>query len=116
MSPSAEKWCCEGVRQYFTSRGERGVFVFAEPPDARSNQPSFWLAVHAADEGDLAVIRQGTHRADLAVMLQTWIPVRFCPWCGRKLARFYRNQWRQLYDPQASEAHGWGTSRDTIPR
>ena len=34
----------------------------------------------------------------IAQTLQTWVPIKYCPWCGVELGRFYRKTWEALYD------------------
>jgi hypothetical protein len=110
MASPTEKWCCEAVRQHFENRGERGVFIYAEPPHPPvTGQPSYWLAVNAIDQVNIPRIPKPADGASLPIMLQTWLPVRFCPWCGRRLVRFYRKHWKQLFDKDVSVQHGWAT-------
>ena len=34
----------------------------------------------------------------IAQTLQTWAPIKYCPWCGVELGRFYRKTWAALHD------------------
>jgi len=68
------------------------------------------MAVHAVSQDDLARLSKPIDEQSIVKMLQTWVPVKYCPWCGRKLSRFYRKLWRRLHDESVSKDHGWGTT------
>ena len=110
MTSPTDKWCCEAIRQHFENRGKRGFFIFAEPPNPPvANEPTFWFVVHAVAQSDFQRIPKPDDGDPLLLMLQTWAPVRYCPWCGQRLARAYGKHWQQLYDRAVSKAHGWTT-------
>ena len=47
-----EKWCCFGLENAFSKREERGIFVFATPPDEGEIKPSFWLGMRSVNKKD----------------------------------------------------------------
>jgi hypothetical protein len=103
-----EKWCCPALQEYFSRRDSRGFVIFAEPPNPPvTTEPTFWFAVQAVDRDDLPRLPKPPDGCSLRIMLQTWGRVFFCPWCGRKLERYYRNRWQQLYDEKISKDHDW---------
>ncbi|MBI1375298.1 MAG: hypothetical protein GC159_21480 [Phycisphaera sp.] len=108
MSDTDLKWCCEGIRYRFECRTERGFFVFAEPPNRISGErPSFWIGVNAIDEAQSQYLPDKIGGESIVYLIKTWLPIRYCPWCGKKLERFYRNRWRQLFDEAVSADHNW---------
>jgi hypothetical protein len=104
---ASERWCCESLRVKFDYRSERGWFIFSEPPAPPiTNQPSFWLCVRSVAATDIEHFEKTTH-SSANVMVVGWQAVRFCPWCGCNLLRFYGNRFQQLYDDAVSREHGW---------
>ena len=47
-----EKWCCFGLEDAFSKREERGIFVFASPPDEGEFIPGFWLGMRSVNKKD----------------------------------------------------------------
>ncbi len=43
----------------------------------------------------------------VSVTLATWKRIQFCPWCGKRLERYYRKCFMQLADEELSIEHGW---------
>jgi hypothetical protein len=83
------------------------MYVFAEPPDPkRGFGPTFWLSMRSVEERHL---EEGLQCAEnVPITLETWLPIQFCPWCGKRLASFYRNSFDLLCDKDISARHQWG--------
>ena len=100
-------WCCDGLREHFDRRYERGIFVFAEPATEDGRRPtSFWLAMRSVRREDMGRLQVWNPPAGLPLTILTWYPIWFCPWCGAYLARHYRDQHELLTDPLVSQEHG----------
>lgn len=103
-------WCCDQLKQHFDQRYDRGLFVFAEPPDPTGLFPaSFWLGMRAIRMADRTRLSELRGPADLPFTVQTWFPLWFCPWCGVRLEEYYRQQLSLLLDPIVSEEHSLGS-------
>jgi hypothetical protein len=93
-------WCCTHFMGHFERRYDRGLFVFAEPPDPAGRfSASFWLAMRCVQMADMSRLPQLHGPSDLPLTIQTWFPMWFCPWCGVQLAEYYGHQLDQLLDP-----------------
>ena len=95
-----EKWCCLGLETAFSERGERTIFVFAEPPSEFTPSPTFWVAMRAVEQEALSQLPALALPPETAFTLSTRKPISFCPWCGKRLARFYRRHFSLLADPK----------------
>ena len=105
----ANGWCCEKLKDQFDRRHERGIFVFAEPPNTERNRSlSFWVGMRIVAAKHLEFMKPSDCPADVAITIQTWYPIWFCPWCGVKLDRYYDREYGLLTDPVISEEHGFG--------
>jgi hypothetical protein len=95
-------WCCDALRENFARRHDRGLFVFAEPPAADGQRAaSFWLAMRSVQQKDLEML----NIPGIPITIQTWYPIRYCPWCGKDLSWHYERQWAMLADPVLSKEH-----------
>lgn len=94
------KWCCDGFRNAYEQRHERGLLVFARPPvSGVTTKPSFHLAFRALERSRYDAFREAMKgRINGCVSLSGCTGMRFCPWCGVELVRFYRSGWQELVD------------------
>jgi len=76
------RWCCAGFNANFLTAGERGVGVFAAMPPGHE-RPMFFLQFRALD-ADAPPPRDGE-----AFTAAVQLGLRFCPWCGRNLRKWY---------------------------
>ena len=98
-----EKWCCLGMQTAFSDREDRTIFAFADPPNEFVNHVTFWLAMRAVAQEALSELPLLALPPDMPITLATRKPISFCPWCGTRLARFYRRRYLQLIDPFLTE-------------
>jgi hypothetical protein len=99
-------WCCDHLMRHFERRHDRGLFVFAEPPDPAGQFPaSFWLGMRAVRMADMERLTELREPADLPLTVQTWFPLWYCPWCGVGLESHYGRQLALLLDPAVSDEH-----------
>lgn len=77
------KWCCSAFKDHHENAGRRGITIFAT---LDSEQRYFFLLQsRAIDVEDKTV-----GHTMVPVAFATQIAVKYCPWCGRRLARAYR--------------------------
>jgi hypothetical protein len=96
------KWCCAGFQGSFEVRDERGLFVFAGPTPGMTTEPSFYIGTRPVDRADSVKLQENLSRLPVPVNLLCRTGLRFCPWCGVELVRFYRDTWRELVDERIS--------------
>jgi hypothetical protein len=103
------EWCCDGFKYAYTFRHERGLFVFALPPDSGVGKPSFHIGCRAVESVDIPQfqkLRREIGEAPVTVNLQAHTRMRFCPWCGKSVLRHYRQSWTELIDEKITEEFG----------
>jgi len=91
------EWCCNGLSHAFAQRADRGIYVFASRLGP-SSPVSFWLAMRSVTQADLRRRENLGPSSTVPVTLATRVPIRFCPWCGKRLDRFYGPNGNQLID------------------
>lgn len=82
------KWCCAVFQDHFAEAGSRGFGIFLV--DSDREDPGFIFQFRAMDAGATAPI------CETPLSIVSDVHVHFCPWCGVKLARFYRKHYREL--------------------
>jgi hypothetical protein len=94
------KWCCDGFRNGYKFRHERGFIVFARPPIPNVTAgPSFFFGFRALERSKQENFGQVVKgKLDGCMSLSGCTGMRYCPWCGVELRRFYRNTWKELVD------------------
>ena len=94
------KWCFDGFRNAYEQRHERGILVFAcRPASGVRTEPSFHLAFRAVERSRYGSLQEAVRgRMEGCMSLSCCTGMRFCPWCGAELARFYRSSWQELVD------------------
>ena len=107
------KWCCEGFQLAFEERHERGIFVFCEPETSLIKRgPTYWLGTRSVRLSDRERFNRqcaaiSASEQPLPVTLATWRRIKFCPWCGCTVERYYRKTYQNLADQVLTEEHGW---------
>jgi hypothetical protein len=104
MSWPSKGWCCDALKESFERRHDRGIFVFATPPDS-AIPVTFWLSMRCVQFQDMDRIDKLIGPPDVPITIQTWHPILYCPWCGVMLERHYRHQCELLVDPVICEEH-----------
>jgi hypothetical protein len=92
------RWCCNAIQQQFENRKKRGIAVVAVPPNELHPEPRFQLSLRSIDDEAVGKVQSPLAGEYIAQTLQTWAPVKYCPWCGVELGRFYRKTWEALHD------------------
>jgi hypothetical protein len=94
------KWCCLGFEGNYEMFGQRGLSVLAQKEDLGIQKPAFFMQVRAVSAEDQSRL-QGLP-SDIPFSLVTQIGIRFCPWCGKNLQRFYGKAIDSLHRPGSS--------------
>jgi len=105
------KWCCEKFKFQYEERYDRTIFVFCTPPEHVLDQKhaNFWLGMRSVEHKDLKnilakeITLSNEIPGDVAQTLRTSFPIWYCPWCGKKLVRFYGKNPVDLYDDVITE-------------
>jgi hypothetical protein len=87
----------------FADRLGRTIYVYAEPPSDLSPEPLFWIATRAITKQDLAARAALPDTGRTAVTIATRKRLIYCPWCGRKLSRFYKRRYHALVDESVAK-------------
>ena len=93
------KWCCDGFRNFYNQRHDRGLLVFATPPViGTSNEPSFHIASRATERNNFDSVGKALKGMSVHLALNCSTGMRYCPWCGATLKKFYSKSWPELID------------------
>lgn len=87
------KWCCAGFEAASAAAGDRGIAVVVD--EGSGGAPEFYLQARAfasGSEPDLNV------EVPMSLVIETGL--RFCPWCGARLQRWYRGRASELKRPE----------------
>ena len=98
-----ERWCCLGMQTAFSERGDRTIFVFAEPPGEFIDRATFWIAMRSVTQHARSELPPLALPPDTCLTIATRKPISYCPWCGSRLGRFYRRRYPQLVDAKLTE-------------
>ena len=94
MSPRDDeriKWCCRTLRDSVSESGRRGLAIFLNDV----GDPAFFVIQFRAIEPGAP---DPESESPLTLGVETGI--RFCPWCGTNLLRFYRKHLKALARPE----------------
>lgn len=86
------KWCCQTFEYYYGEAGSRG---FAALVERDSQGRPFCLLQHRAVEPEA----MGSVRSEVLTSLVSEAPIRYCPWCGRDLEKWYGKDVEALSRP-----------------
>jgi hypothetical protein len=81
MGHKEVKWCCAGFKAHYEAAGEQSFAILVDRRD--DGKAQFVLQFRALSEGTTLP------ESDVRICLLADTRIRFCPWCGRKLARWY---------------------------
>ena len=101
---SPMKFCCAGFQAKHGHRHERGLFVYVMPPvPGVSAEPSFHIGMRALERDRYDSLRDAVKGVSGPISLSVSTGMRYCPWCGATLAKFYRRNWPGLIDEKIVE-------------
>lgn len=104
----SREWCCPNFHDAYNSRTQRGQFVFVGPPVPKVwPVHSFWLAFRSVDCDKLNSLNTSVFALpDIPMLISCVGAIFYCPWCGRRLARFYGRDAARLVDPSLLVEYG----------
>jgi hypothetical protein len=76
-----------------------------------ATEPLFHIGMRALEQpkvGDLQAAAKG--RGSGCLSLSGGTGIRYCPWCGATLAKFYGDTWRELLDERITHELGLPTA------
>ncbi len=94
------KWCCDPFRNATENRTGDGFVAYVVPPGSSEAEPQFGFAFRAVRTQDVPQLRaavagkSGTGNIKLTGAFR----LRFCPWCGVRLADYYRSCYQEFSD------------------
>lgn len=103
------KWCCDRFEASYGRRHERGIFVFVLPPTFPdlSKEPTYNIGMRALERSKFAEFSEDTKgRGTGCISLSGGMGMKFCPWCGTAVAKFYRRSWQELLDERITDEFG----------
>ena|SRR5262249_27032167 len=98
------KFCCPGFQARHQQRHERGLFVYVLPPiSGVATEPSFHIGTRAAERSRYDSLRDALKGTGGPISLSVSTGMKYCPWCGVTLVKFYRHGWPELVDEKIVE-------------
>ncbi|GAB4190188.1 MAG: hypothetical protein Tsb002_17920 [Wenzhouxiangellaceae bacterium] len=87
------KYCCEAMENVISNQGKKGLSIIASR--ISDERLAFFMIFRAMDDGveNTPLLRDGDARS---IQLAVEIGIGFCPWCGRRLERFYKKCWQEI--------------------
>ena len=76
---------------WYEQAGQRGIGILVG--EREKGCLDFYLQFRAVDLGKDSEVRAD---GDVPVSLACSVPIQFCPWCGKDLARWYRATGKSL--------------------
>jgi hypothetical protein len=89
------KWCCPGFKGNYDEAGQRGMGVLIGRN--YEGRPEFTLQFRAVGKGNEQFISSSNERIPFSLVVD--IGVRYCPWCGRDLEKWYAELVDDFYRP-----------------
>jgi hypothetical protein len=89
-------WCCKAFQWSFEEAGKRGFSIIATRDG--EGHVRFLLQHRVADLGNELQVK-GT---GFPVSLVSQSGIQFCPWCGHKLSKWYKNIMDEFMHPELS--------------
>jgi hypothetical protein len=87
------KWCCPVYGGWYGEAGGRGLGILTGR--TADGEPEFLLQFRAIEDGE-----ELSTQFETPVLFATQIGILYCPWCGRKLEKWYRKNLDELNRPK----------------
>jgi hypothetical protein len=92
---SSRSWCCAGFQGNYEAAGHRGFAVLIEKDDYLGTR--FTIQSRAVDQSNQEELHTHLLQTTFAVSVVAETGMRFCPWCGVDLKRFYGKRTAELH-------------------
>lgn len=86
------KWCCPQFAGWYDNAGQRGISILIGRDS--SGMPEFLMQYRAVNAGEDLLLS-----SKAPVLSVTEVGLLYCPWCGRKLDKWYERYIDDLYRP-----------------
>ena len=86
------RWCCIAFESRYEAAGERGIAILVGRNSA--GKPEFVLQHRAVDKEI-----ESLPITEYPLSVVSDICIHYCPWCGRKLDKWYGKYVDELYRP-----------------
>ena len=93
------KWCCTSFESLYDFRTGKGLHVFASDPiEGGDGTPSFHITFRCTEKRNLPKLLSVLKEQELPCAFSPNVRtgMKFCPWCGKNLKKFYRKNYSQL--------------------
>ena len=96
------KYCCRGLEHVLHNVSERGWSFYTQES---LGSPFFYMGFRAIASADAkqfnALLKRLYSKGDpyMQFTVAGRTPIKFCPWCGRRLSRAYKKTWKELLAP-----------------
>jgi hypothetical protein len=97
------RWCCSSFKSHAQTAGRRGYGVFVDD----SSDPIVFILQHRSLEPEDP--KASYDQRPLTLVAE--IGIQHCPWCGQKLAKWYRKDIHRLARVDLSVLHSATTAR-----
>lgn len=97
MQKAAIKWCCPGFEGHYGEAGRRGSAVLIGLDF--EGRPEFTLQYRAVDKEHEQSVRSAIASLQPSIVIVVDIGMRYCPWCGCDLEKWYGEAADSLYRP-----------------
>ncbi len=87
------KYCCNGFEEVHKNYDKRGVSIFAKD---HFGQPTFIMLFRSININDEKELSEAINEFQKTYYIATERVIVYCPWCGRKLSRFYKKTWNNI--------------------
>jgi len=86
--PDGVKWCCISFKSQTEHAGKRGFGIFVD----NTAEPPFFVIQHRSlDPGT-----PNPRDIDALLILVSSTGIKYCPWCGKELLKWYRRDISKL--------------------
>lgn len=86
------KWCCPAFAGWYDHSGQRGIAILVGRDS--TGEPEFLMQYRAVNEGE-----EMSFNPEVVASTVIEVGLRYCPWCGRNLDKWYGKNVDALYRP-----------------
>ena len=91
-------WCCDSFHRATQNRDDDGFVAYIVPPTAGHDNPAFGIGFRAIRRELVPQLQKAIIGMSGNIKISGGIGLRFCPWCGVRLADHYRTSFRDIID------------------
>ena len=91
------KWCCAGFHGNYDRAGQRGMGILVGTD--YQGRPEFTLQSRAIDKEHEQSVKPTIASLQPSIVIVVDVGMRYCPWCGRDLEKWYGDAADALFRP-----------------